>query len=121
MKIKMRISVLLLMLVVVLVSCQKEELAHESEVPQWLKEWIDTAENSIESNPDKLPNFTAWIRFEYADKYYYEYACPLCSTYSFPRDENGDEINPYEDPYLEYWEKRCCQKYVWKAPDYIEF
>ena len=39
------------------------------------------------------------------------------------QEQPGDliKINTQESPFTEYWDKKCCERYIWKAPGYKAF
>ena len=47
-----------------------------------------------------------------------EYDNPLSSLSRNPYSEAGVRVNTMEEPYIEYWDNKCCETFVWKAPKY---
>ena len=101
--------------------CNKNKLIPEDEVPQWLKERIAEDEVDIEeSDPKKMVNFGAWIRYKFNEDYYFEYDNPLSSVCCCMLNFEGESFNYFDESFETYQENKCCKKYVWKAPEYDE-
>lgn len=118
---KMKKILLLLTMTFLLSSCEKDYLIPNNKVPKWLKEKIDEDEATIKEDPKLMPNYGAWIRYEFNHERYYEYDNPLSSTSRNPYSETGERVNTLEKPYTEYWDEKCCEIFVWKAPRYKEY
>ena len=101
-------------------ACEKDYLVPSNEVPEWLKERIAEDEATIKEDPKLMPNYGAWIRYEFNNESYYEYDNPLSSLSRNPYSEAGVRVNTMEQPYIEYWDNKCCEIFVWKAPKYKE-
>jgi len=102
-------------------SCEKDYLIPNSEVPKWLKDKISQDEATIKSDPKLMPNYGAWIRYEFQGDKYYEYDNPLSSLSRNPYSESGERINTTVAPYTNYWNDKCCERFVWKAPNYHQY
>lgn len=102
------------------VSCEKEKefLISSSEIPDWLQEQIKEDEKIIASDTARMPNYGAWIRYEFENEYYFEYDNPLSSLSRNPYSWKGVRVDVTQSPYTNYWKDKCCEKYVWKAPKY---
>jgi hypothetical protein len=107
--------------VFLLLSCEQEYLIPANEVPKWLRERIAEDEATIKEDPKLMANYGAWIRYEFNNEKYYEYDNPLSSLSRNPYSETGVRINTLEEPFTEYWNQKCCEKYVWKAPNYNKY
>ena len=117
----MKETFLLVTFFFLLISCDKDYLVPDSEVPKWLKEKIAQDEKIIDSDTKLMQNYGAWIRYEFSGNYYYEYDNPLSSTMRQVYSHNGDLVNTSISPYLRYWDEKCRKKYIWKAPKYKEY
>ena len=102
-------------------SCKKDYSIPNSEVPTWLKEKISQDEATIKSDPKLMPNYGAWIRYEFQGKDFYEYDNPLSSLSRNPYSSTGERINTFVEPYTSYWNDKCCETFVWKAPNYHQY
>ncbi len=111
----------LIVLVFLFSSCEKRQFVSEDEIPQWLKEAIEVAETEIEeSDPKMMVNHGAWIRYEFEKDYYFQYENMLSSVMYQIYNFEGVGIDSLNILYNTFNEERCCKKYVWKAPDYID-
>lgn len=117
----MKKALLLFAIILSCLSCRKDFLIPNSEVPGWLKDKISQDEATIKSDPKLMPNFGAWIRYEYLGDKYYEYDNPLSCESRNPYSEAGERINTFVAPYTDYWNDKCCEIFVWKAPEYHEY
>ena len=99
-------------------SCEKDYLIPSNEVPEWLKEKISQDEAIIKSDPKLMPNYGAWLRYEFQGEKYYEYDNPLSSLSRNPYSQDGVRVNTTIAPFTDYWNDKCCEKFVWKAPNY---
>jgi hypothetical protein len=106
--------------VILCFACEKEYLIPKNEIPGWLKDKISHDEKIIKSDPKMMENYGAWIRYEFEDETYFEYDNPLSSTSRNPYSQEGTRINTTLLPFTEYWNNKCCEKFVWKAPKYHE-
>lgn len=97
-------------------SCEKNFMSPGKEMPVWLKVKIAEDESVIKSDPKLMNNYGAWIRYEFRDKYYYEYDNPLSSFYFYLYTEEGNQLNISDLPLSEYLDEKCCPLYLWKAP-----
>jgi hypothetical protein len=117
----MKKALLLFAIIVSCLSCRKDFLIPNGEVPGWLKDKISQNEATIKSDPKLMPNYGAWIRYEYQGEKYYEYDNPLSCAISNPWSEAGEQINTSISPYTNYWNDKCCEMFVWKAPEYHKY
>jgi hypothetical protein len=101
-------------------SCEKEYLIPKNELPGWLKDEISQDEKIIKSNPKLMQSYGAWIRYEFKSEFYYEYDNPLSSESRNPYSQDGVWINTTISPFTDYWDDKCCERFVWKAPNYHE-
>ena len=121
----MKKTLLLFTVTFLFFSCEKDYLTPEipyliprNEVPEWLKEKISKDEATIKSDPKLMPNYGAWIRYEFQGEKYYEYDNPLSSLSRNPYSQDGVRVNTTIAPFTDYWNDKCCEKFVWKAPNY---
>jgi hypothetical protein len=100
-------------------SCEKDDyLIPNEEVPEWLKERISEDEATIKSDPKLMPNYGAWIRYEFQGAYYYEYDNYLSSLSRNPYSQEGVRVDLTIAAFTDYQTDKCCKKFVWKAPSY---
>lgn len=112
----MRKVFLLIGIIFLIISCEKNYLIPAKEIPGWLKKSITENEDAIKSDPKSMQNYGAWIRYEFRELYYYEYDNPLSSFYPNVYSEKGNPVNHGDLPLNEYLSQRCCVVYIWKAP-----
>ena len=103
-----------------LISCNTDDCLCEMETPAWLQNRIEEDQLIIESDPDLMQNFGAWFRYEFNDEVFYEYDNPLSSLSRNPYSQEGVRIDLTEPEFANYWDERCCEKLIWKAPGYQE-
>ncbi len=114
-------AVYLFLMALLLVSCDKEYLVPECELPQWLKDNIEQHEQSIRDNPKSMAGIAAWKRTVWKQEYYYEYYNLLLSSMPRPISHSGDTLDVWiGDTDSDYHREKCCSVYVWKGPDYKE-
>jgi hypothetical protein len=106
-----------------LASCEKwpDFLIPSSEVPRWLKERIAHDEKAIESNPQSGLDPSAWIRYQFEGKYYFEYRNSFSSLGPEKFNYDGVKIMLNQEPYLNFETDKCCKQFVWKGPSYIDY
>ena len=117
----MKKTIIFFAVILLCLSCKKDYLIPGNEVPLWLKEKISDDEATIKRDPKLMPNYGAWIRYEYQGNKYYEYDNPLSSLSRNPYSQDGVRINTMNAPYTNYWTDKCCERFVWKAPNYHIF
>jgi hypothetical protein len=111
----------LILLFILLSSCEKEYLVPESELPEWLKDTIEEQVQSIQENPKGMAAMGAWKRAKWNRVYYYEYHNPLLSSMPRPISHSGDTLGIWVgDIDTDYYKKKCCIAWVWKGPEFIE-
>lgn len=115
-----KILPLLLLPALLLISCEKQYLVPADEVPGWLKTRIAEIEEEIAENPKSALNIGAWIRYEYKDQYYYEWHNPLSSSFPPVYNADGDMMTYAWDGDDEYYNEKCCKKFVWKGSSWID-
>ena len=116
----MKKLVLLIAVLSLVISCEKDYLIPDSEVPDWLRKRIAQDEKLIKSNPQTGLDIAAWIRYKYQSDYYFEYHNLLSSAGPVAYDYDGLVMSNREQ-YLKYNADKCCKKFVWKGPSYIEY
>jgi hypothetical protein len=109
------------MIILLFMACQSEDesMLASSELPAWLEEQIKEDELIISSDSTRMPIYGAWIRYEFENSYYFEYDNPVSSLSRNPYSWQGNRVDWTQSPYIDYWDKRCCKKYIWMAPRYI--
>jgi len=103
-----------------LISCKKDSIIPDSEIPAWLRTRIAVDEMKIEADPQSGLDVAAWIRYEFRDEFFYEYHNMLSSSGPEVYNTGGIKVNS-ELPYTYYNSQKCCKKFVWKGPAYIGF
>ncbi|MCK4879709.1 MAG: hypothetical protein KAS82_03580 [Bacteroidales bacterium] len=106
-----------------LLSCGKDYLVPEEELPEWLIQRIEYDEQVIEASPKYYLAYGAWSRIKWNNENYYEYFNALSSTILPPISELGDTLDILM-PLLtssDYYKERCCREYVWKGPRYKDW
>lgn len=103
-----------------MISCEKDLLLPDSEVPDWLKERIANDEAIIQSNPQSGLDAAAWIRYRYDGNYYFEYLNLLSSAFPAIYSYEGVQTMTLFDNYQDFISGRCCKIYVWKGKSYTE-
>src|SRR5664279_1924641 len=103
----MKKALILFAIILSCLSCSKDYLIPSTDIPHWLKDKISHDEATIKSDPKLMPNYGAWIRYEYLVEEYYEYDNPLSSQSRNPYSEAGERINTYIAPYTIYWNDKC--------------
>ncbi len=105
---------ILLLFSLFLTSCEKDYLVPNKEVPQWLKDRIAKDQKDTNSFSD----ISAWIRYEYNGKYYYEYNLMTSSQFPPVFTDDGQLLSQTKDSYIDYMNNKCCKKYIWKGKTY---
>jgi hypothetical protein len=114
----MKKSLVILIISIFCISCEKTFLIPDDEVPGWLKERILEDEKIIKSDPKLMQNYGAWIRYEFKGDMYYEYDNPLSSESRSPYSQDGVRMETTITPFTEYEKDKCCERFIWKAPKY---
>jgi len=116
----MKKLLLLFTITFLLSSCEKDYyLIPANEVPRWLKDRISHDEKIIQSDPQSGLDVAAWIRYKYEGDYYFEHRNGLSSLGPEQYDFDGNKYQP--EDIFEYMENRCCKRFVWKGPNYIDY
>ena len=104
------------------ISCEKEYLIPDNEVPDWLKANIKHEEVIIKDSPQLMNAYGAWLRYNWQNEFYFEYHNVLSSSSPRAISVKGDTLNIWaNDITSDYYKEKCCMKYVWKAPEYKEY
>jgi len=113
----------LLLFALFFTSCEKwpDFLIPSSEVPGWLKERISHDEKIIGSDPQSGLEISAWIRYKFDGKYFFEYRNGFSSLGPEKFNYDGVKIMLNQDPYLNFERDKCCKQFVWKGPSYIDY
>ncbi len=103
-------------------ACEEESSSTASvTIPDWLQEQIEKDEKIIEADPKRMQNYGAWIRFEFNQKYYFEYKNPLSSLAFNVKTQDGKGVDITQSPFINYQKDKCCKQYMWKASKYLAF
>ena len=105
------------------ISCEKHQdfLIPNSEVPVWLKAKIAHDEKVIESTPQSGLEISAWIRYRWEGKYFFEYRNGFSSLGPEKFNFDGEKIMLNQKPYLNFEAEKCCKEIVWKTSAYIDY
>lgn len=103
-----------------LLSCERELLIPNSEVPDWLKDRINHDEAIIRDSPRSGLDIAAWIRYRYDGKYFFEYLNLLSSAFPSIYNYEGIQVMTSYDEHQAFISERCCKQYVWKGKSYFE-
>ena len=114
----MKKTLLLFTIVLLFISCGKDNTNSNDEIPQWLKEQIAQDEATVKTDPKLMQNYGAWLSYEFNGEIYYEYDNPLSSLSRNPYSRDGVRINMTVAPFTNYEQDKCCEKFVWIAPNY---
>ena len=104
-----------------IVACQNDDDSASTSVPvpEWLRDRVAQDEASIAADSTKLRSYGAWIRYNFKNELYYEYDNPLSSMARNPVTVEGEQVNLSDPFFTDYWNKRCCERYVWEGPRYV--
>lgn len=116
----MKKALLLLSVMAVLASCEREQLVPDSEVPKWLKERIAQDEEILKTSTQSNLGIAAWMRYQYDGSYFFEYLNLISSSFPPVYSFEGVRVMFDQNDYQDYSRNKCCKKYVWKGPDYFE-
>ena len=114
----MKKALLLVTIALMFFSCANDDSSADSDIPEWLKVKISQDEATIKSNPALMQNHGAWYSYEFNGETFYEYDNPLSSESRNPYSKEGVRVNITVAPFTDYWNQKCCEKLVWKAPHY---
>jgi hypothetical protein len=117
----MKSILLLFAFALFLSSCNNDDIALRSDLPTWLVKSINEDEAKIKSDPSKMSNYGAWFKYSFQGEYYYEYDNPLSSLIRNPYSQEGVSINTTVYPFTKYWDEKCCEELIWKAPNYNSY
>ncbi|QHT70721.1 hypothetical protein GXP67_30765 [Rhodocytophaga rosea] len=109
-------------LFLLITACSKDDYGlAKKNIPNWLKDQIKEDEKTIASDPSLMPNYGAWLSYQFNGKTYFEYDNPLSSLSRNPYSWEGVRVDISQPPFTSYWNDKCCEQYVWKAPKYKRF
>ena len=114
----MKTALLLVTIALLFFSCGKDNSSSNSAIPEWLKVQIAQDEATIKTDPKLMQNYGAWYSYEFKGETYYEYDNLLSSLSRNPYSKEGVRVNTAVVPFTDYWNQKCCEKLVWKAPNY---
>lgn len=102
-----------------LLSCEKDYLIPDKEVPEWLKVKISQDEKMMNEHPSSCLYYGAWLRYSWKDEFYFEYHCSCSSSSPMLISAKGDTLQIMANDVSEdYYKEKCCRQLVWKAPKY---
>jgi hypothetical protein len=105
-----------------IISCEKDSLVPENEIPGWLKTIIIQDEQIIKDSPKFMTAYGCWLRYTWQNEFYFEYHNVLSSSSPRAVSFEGDTLHIWaNDINTDYCKGKCCRRYVWKAPKYKEY
>lgn len=113
------LSLLLLMLLTAACRNDDESAPGGLATPTWLREQIRQDEAAIAADSTQLPSYGAWIEVRFKNVFYYEYDNPLSSLSRNPYSVEGERINLASPAFTNYWNERCCERYLWQGSRYV--
>jgi hypothetical protein len=120
----MKRVILLLLPVIMLTSCEKQNLLPSGDIPPWLKEMIREAEAGESSPPMFASDMGAWVRYRYEGNYFFEWLNPIMSSLPPVYTREGLQVMD-QSVYIPYQNGKRGKKYVWKGssfpPEYDEW
>jgi hypothetical protein len=118
----MKKLVLMFSFTLMFISCEKDYLVPEKEVPDWLKTKISQDEQAIKDSPKYMTSYGCWLRYSWQNEYYFEYHNVVSSSSPRAISFKGDTLHIWaNDINTDYCKEKCCKQYVWKAPKYKEY
>lgn len=110
-----------LLLLVLTVACQSDDDSTSTRVPvpEWLRVQIEQDKATIAADSTRLPSFGAWIEVRFENDIYFEYDNPLSSMARNPVTMEGERVNLSDPFFTNYWNERCCARFVWEGPRYV--
>ncbi len=116
----MKRIILLFSFALLILSCEKAKIEPNPEIPDWLKDRIAQDEETLKSNPRSALNVSAWIRYAYDCKYYFEFVNLLSSIGPQIYMQDGTKFIYTDKNFSKYQSEKCCKLYIWRGPSYIE-
>ena len=118
----MKKLVLFLFVSIMFVSCEKDYLITNKDVPDWLKADIKHQEQVIKESPQLMNAYGGWLRYDWQNEYYFEYHNVLSESLPQPISTKRDTLHILaNDVNTDYYKEKCCKTFVWKAPKYKEY
>ena len=104
-------SVLLIIFILLIVSCDKEE-SPSPEVPDFLRPQIEELENSGECYGCTI------TKISYNNSFYYHlycgyWSCMYCNLY----DNKGDQVQWAQEEFSDFLEHKTDEEVIWKCGD----
>lgn len=96
--------------------CKKDNTILINGIPEWLNVNISGLESQIKADTDTIFAYTAWVRYEWKNNYYFEYLNFSSSSRSGPTNIDGRIMNIADPRYSSYEKEKCCMEYIWKGP-----
>ncbi len=102
------------MIMLLLISCEKEESKLQQNLPGWLQAQIQKDEKTISNNPKSMPRWGVWVKTQWNEKTYFEYSNLISSSMYFPISFEGDTlVNIVGETSSDYANQKCCAEVVW--------
>lgn len=112
----MKKYIFLIVVSISILCCHKDQSLLVNDVPEWLKNNISALEQQIKTDPGTIVAYTAWVRYEWENDYYFEYLNYSSSFKTGPTSRDGQILSITDPIYINYENEKCCQEYVWKGP-----
>jgi len=111
----MKKLIIVMLLSISTLSCEKDKSLLIKDIPDWLKKQISRLEQEIKTDPGTLAAYTAWVRFEWKNDYFFEYINPPSSFMQGPFFIDGKILSLADPGYADFDKEKCCMQYVWKG------
>ena len=109
-----KLPIIPIILLLLLVSCQKDDPDMNVRLPDWLEDRIQADEAYVAQNPKSMLSIGVWVRTVYDNNLYFEYHNMLSSSLFAPISYKGDTLNVYvRNSSSDYFQKKCCSEIVW--------
>lgn len=117
----MKKLVLFLFISIMFVSCEKDYLISNKDIPDWLKADIKHQEQVIKESSQLMNAYGGWLRYDWQNEYYFEYHNSLSSSSPRAISVGGDTLHIWaNDVSTDYYKEKCCKVFVWKAPKFSD-
>lgn len=102
-------------------ACQKDEVT-QPDAPLWLQQKISQNETAIQSNENSTLKISAWYRYNFNGKIYYEFQNPETATILNLYNESGQPQENLTDDFTRNYQSGKTSKFlVWAGPDFKDF
>ena len=114
----MKKILLFLFISIMFVSCEKDYLISNKDVPDWLRTDIKHQEQVIKDSPQLMNAYGGWLRYNWQNEYYFEYHNSLSSSSPRAISVNGDTLKIWaNDVNTDYYKKNVAKRLFGKHPN----